>query len=83
VERFDDDGDFGEAFLFPAGPALEAVEDFVASVRDRRDADRQRGEVGAAVGTGPSEMGVGRAYGGDRDVEDSGHLALQAIRLVP
>jgi len=70
---FHDHGDVGVALATPAGQPLEAIDDLVGAVADRRHAHGQRGQRGAGLRARAAQR---REHGGqpiDGDVEDRTH----------
>ncbi|HVQ78073.1 MAG TPA: hypothetical protein VMT79_21340 [Candidatus Binatia bacterium] len=75
---FHDHGDVRAALAAPAGQALEAIEDLVGAVPDRRHPQGQRGQGGAGIRARAPE---GRERGGqlrDGHVEDQAHGRVSA-----
>ena len=75
AERIDfhDHGDVGGALAAPAGQPLEAIEDLVGAVADRRRAHGQRGQRGAGLRARAAQGRERRGQPIDGDVEDRAH----------
>ena len=74
----DDNGDLAEPLAGPAGQALEAVEDLEGAVGGEGDAQRQRREIGLAVGPRPPQGRPGGPETVVRDFKDGIHRAASS-----
>jgi hypothetical protein len=77
-DGLDDDGDPAEPLAGPAGQALEAVEDLEGAVGGGGDAQRQRREIGPAVGPRAPQGRPGGPEAVGRNFEDGIHRAASS-----
>lgn len=77
-DGFDDDGNCREPVSNPAGQALEAVEDLEGAVGGGGDAQRERREIGPAVGPSAPQGRPGGPEAVGSDFEDGIHRAASS-----
>jgi hypothetical protein len=77
-DRLDDDGDPPDPLTRPEGQALESVEDFEGPVLDGHHANRQRRQIGLAVGPPAAQRGETSPKPIDRDFLDEAHERLSS-----